>query len=996
MKVSYTFKMIFIMLVAFVLCMGGVTLFIFSYVSDTFHEDAKVYLHKSLEMKIRLMRLSLEECRNELVFLRASDALKSYVAAEDSEKATKADKELLKKRLTKLFHGIVVDHPLFSQLRLIGVKNNGKELIRLIREKRKIIVFKQEQMQQKGHRYYFKDAIKLGKDNVSFSRIDMNREYGKVVFPYEPTLRLSVPIFDGRGKVFGILIANIDFRKLINHFITRLADNYESNFFIANIEGDYVLDTRHRLKEFGFEFGRRYLVQEDFLYIRKIMSGLAKQQKEFEKKYNCYSFEEADELLILKKIELLPNSQKYVYVGVFAPEAPIHAKINDLIYSFLVISGAGFALVAVLIAIFTTFTTRKICVLTDSANRIAAGEADIVVPVFKGKDEMAELSRALNTLLNKMHVAQNELVELNSSLEKRVEGRTQDISEANRKLAELANEAERSAEQAKKADMYKSQFLANMSHDIRTPLNGIIGMAQILKKTSLDTLQNEYLDDILSSGELLLAIVNDILDLSKIESGQLTLEKSIFNLKITIEEICKVIKSQAERKKLFFHFDYATGVPEMVAGDSLRIRQIVMNLLSNAVKFTETGGVSIEIAGGYIRPQVFNFRIKVSDTGIGIPQDKIHRLFEKFVQLDKQFARREGGTGLGLSICKKLVEIMDGSLKVDSEPGNGSSFTVELPLMVAVEHEEVAPINKEIVLKWTKTPHVLVAEDSLVNQKIARNFLEQDECDCEIANDGIEAVEMYKNDVWDLIFMDVQMPNLDGIAATGQIRVIESQNKKKKVPIIALTASAMEKEQKACAEAGMDDFLFKPLMGNELERSLAKHLRHLLKEPVVTETLEKAADEIFDEAAAFRKAAAEIAARPENAEPEPEKVEKDKAQSPVEAGMNFDTKPVFDRDTALANFSNNEQLLAEMVSYFDENLDPHYDELQEALDQKDFRKLSALGHLIKGEAATLCIERIKMVSLQIEMAGKEEDAGKSAQFLKIFKEQIKKFRKELH
>jgi CheY-like chemotaxis protein len=373
----------------------------------------------------------------------------------------------------------------------------------------------------------------------------------------------------------------------------------------------------------------------------------------------------------------------------------------------------------------------------------------------------------------------------------------------------------------------------------------------------------------------------------------------------------------------------------------------------------------------------------------------MHRLFEKFVQLDKQFARREGGTGLGLSICRKLVEIMDGALKVDSEPGNGSTFTVELPLMVAADREEVTPVNREIALKWTKTPHVLVAEDSLVNQKIARNFLEQDECDCEIANDGIEAVEMYKNDVWDLVFMDVQMPNLDGIAATEQIRVIESKNKKKRVPIVALTASAMEKEQKACAEAGMDDFLFKPLMGNELERTLVKYLRHLLKEPVITEELEKEAGEIIEEAAAFRKAAAEIAARPEE-KPEPEEAGTSKAKVSVEPDMDFDKELIFDRDTALANFSNNEQLLAEMVSYFDENLDPHYDELQEAISQKDFRKLSALGHLIKGEAATLCIERIRMAAFQIEMAGKEEDAEKSVRLLKIFKDQVKKFRKELH
>ena len=406
---------------------------------------------------------------------------------------------------------------------------------------------------------------------------------------------------------------------------------------------------------------------------------------------------------------------------------------------------------------------------------------------------------------------------LKQKAHKELELKTDELEIESNKVKTLNEELQSNITKLKRAIEVKSDFLANMSHEIRTPLNGILGFVDILKDNVTDVENKKYLTIIDSSSHHLLGVINDILDLSKMENGKLEIENIDFNVKDELQSTINLFQAKASENNLSLKINFDNNLPENLVGDVLRIKQVVSNLLSNAIKFTPNNkSVYLDIS---YNANLLNVNIK--DEGIGIAEDEISHIFEAFSQADSSITRKYGGTGLGLSISNTIISLMNGELKLKSEVGVGSEFYFSIPLSIAKERKK--PIFKDI--NQVLEGYILVVEDNKSNQLFMKVLLKKLNLKFDIVNDGLESIEAIKNKKYDAILMDENMPNMNGIEATRIILNIEKEKNLVHTPIIALTANALKGDKKRFLEAGMDEYLAKPISKTKLDNILSKYLR---------------------------------------------------------------------------------------------------------------------------------------------------------------------------
>ncbi|NQW00214.1 MAG: response regulator [Rhodospirillales bacterium] len=471
-------------------------------------------------------------------------------------------------------------------------------------------------------------------------------------------------------------------------------------------------------------------------------------------------------------------------------------QIDSLVYVVGLILLGSLLAILFFVESFISAPSRK---LSHATQQLATGNFDVKVPRLSD-DEIGTLTK--NFVAMRDNLMQSDLAKERVQLE--LKG---------------------SLEAAEGASLAKSNFLSTMSHEIRTPLNGVLGLAQLLRDTNLDTDQRKKVDTILASGETLLSIINDVLDMSKIEARELTFETTVFNLKNLVSTIASPFYNLADSKGVNLQVKEKVALGSAVKGDPVRIRQILWNLLSNAIKFTEQGSVTLiiettEDAPGFAGVSVLRFSI--IDSGAGIAPDRVDAVFEAFTQADSSITRKHGGTGLGLSIVKQLTELMGGTIDVSSVLGKGSTFTVCLPCATATAEEANAVSFGELHENSppTKPMNIVVAEDNEVNAIIATAFLKKFGHRVKHVVNGRLAVEAVKDDWADLVLMDVHMPEMNGIDATRAIRMTESG---RNLPIVGLTAEAFTDRHAVFMEAGMNSVLTKPFTEQQLANALAFH-----------------------------------------------------------------------------------------------------------------------------------------------------------------------------
>lgn len=490
--------------------------------------------------------------------------------------------------------------------------------------------------------------------------------------------------------------------------------------------------------------------------------------------------------------------------------APLEGERDEHLQTLILTNGAIACALLGLTLLALHLAARPLERMTSLMQSFSAGALEAPVPFTERRDEIGRMARALEVFRDNAIERKN----AEASLQRR-----------SAELVDLNEDLRRARDAADTANRIKSEFLASMSHEIRTPMNGVIGMVHMLKHTPLSADQRDKLMTLESSAKGLLSLLNDILDISKIEAGRLDLNMAPFAVRDLIEDLAALWRPSALSKRLTLSYEIDAGVPAVLIGDAARIGQVLANFLGNAIKFTHQGGIAVKVAATQIRDRRYAVTIAVKDSGIGIDRAVQQRLFQKFTQADASMTRRYGGTGLGLAICRELTHLMGGDVGVDSEPSQGSTFWMRLELLIADNipetQDELRASDRDLLSQKGSRPlTLLVAEDNVINQKVICAMLESVGHRTEIAADGIEAVAAVQRDRFDAVLMDVQMPNMDGIMATREIRALGGTYAD--LPIIALTANAMAGDRERYLAAGMNAYVSKPVEPDMLSLALRR------------------------------------------------------------------------------------------------------------------------------------------------------------------------------
>ena len=546
--------------------------------------------------------------------------------------------------------------------------------------------------------------------------------------------------------------------------------------------------------------------------------------------------------------------------------------------------------------------------------------------------------------------AEDALKLAHDKLEDRVKKRTEELEEANTKLTNKSTRLITAMKRADAATRAKSSFLANMSHEIRTPLNAVLGMSELALTMNDPERKDAYLKRVMEAGNSLLSIINDILDFSKIEARKLALESIDFDVSRTVDATLDLHMLLATDKGLNLTSTVDDSVPSILKGDPSRLRQILINLVSNAIKFTETGSVNIAVTADNpptkMKPGTpVTMTFTVTDTGMGIPKDKQKTIFGSFLQADDSITRKHGGTGLGLAICKLLIELMGGKLSLKSDEGQGSAFSFTANLRVgnpdAVDTREEIQIGASI----PKVPElkVLLADDNPLNRELATTLLTEQGHKVMAVGNGIQALEALKEDRFDLVLMDVQMPIMDGVSATRAIRDSHSGVIDPSVPILALTAHALKGDRERFLEAGMDDYIAKPITMNNFYNAIARNVNKGQTSPELMQKMQPT---------------------PDNGQP-------------------------YDRTTALDMLGGKKELLTRMDAIFLRDVPGEMAELTVAFEEGDWDTAMRLAHSIKGSSRTVGALKAGAVAEQLEYLCRHHDASSAKKELKSLESEVK-------
>lgn len=940
---SLKFKLLVSIAIILVLSIGISGWFLFQKAQAMMLNGAWNEMNSSLRQQSESITRYLDGARHDAIILsHAPNIQKILDSLEDKPDHTNQKNNNLHLELANQFAHLIEEKG-YLQIRLIDVQS-GMEVVRVDRPDANTLIPVNkpvDQLQYKGDSKYVQQGALLNHDEIYISDINLNREFGEIIKPFQPTQRFVVGVFEehllshhkvdiykliehfrhfdqelSTASIRAVQTGNLFWREHYNYIVPRLDIALKKAKTFLNKDLHYLIDRIDkantnliRKEEAAFDLAAlglsdkgEYLILSDEyrqqkreyrqaiedllkkLNINKentrrapgpralivintnfqdVLSSFEAQQTHetvltnskgqflFHKdESQQFAFEFNDDATTLEDVEgklwtdlvqgiksqphfdhhgelhvskrlFFSNENSDRFLGLVL--AKQKDKVLEPIYelsTFTAYTSLTVILISlVIVLLIISNIIRPISTLTEQATSIAKGDLQRKLPVFENIDEVGRLTRAFTRLIDKLQaqsqateVQAREVEALNNKLEERITERTAALNSATQR-AEAASQA-------------KTEFLATMSHEIRTPMNGMLGMAQLLSETNLNKIQQDYISTIVVSGDNLLSIIDDILDFSKIEAGKLELEPIKFDMREVIRDILKLMNGRAKEKEIQLLIKYPSKAHCFFLGDPGRIRQIIINLVGNAIKFTPQGKVEISVEVNELDDCKSRLCISVTDSGIGISSDNQAKLFKAFQQADSSTTRQFGGTGLGLAICKKLVDLMAGDIGCNSEPDKGSSFwfCIDLPRADKTNTDQAnsqSSADRES-LSIPLNSKVLLVEDNHINQLVATTLLESLELEHEVAENGIAAISKWKRGDYDLILMDCLMPEMDGYEATRQIRALEKEGEH--IPIIAVTANVLPSDQEACKEAGMDDFVSKPLDFNLLKESLARWL----------------------------------------------------------------------------------------------------------------------------------------------------------------------------
>lgn len=539
----------------------------------------------------------------------------------------------------------------------------------------------------------------------------------------------------------------------------------------------------------------------------------------------------------------------------------------------------------------------------------------------------------------------------------KIQSAKKELEKVNKKLEQSIKTTKELAKRAEEANKAKSMFLANMSHEIRTPMNAILGFSELMEDTHLDQTQKEYIQLIRESGDILLSIINNILDVSKIEAGEFVLENIQFDLHELLKNLIKISKPQIKEKPISLSYEIDEKIPPFFIGDPTRIRQILLNLLCNAIKFTEKGEIKLIIKNisqeKSNNPDLYKIQFSIKDTGIGIPEDRQKIIFDRFQQVDSSTVRKFGGSGLGLYIVKSIASMMGGTVGISSKEGEGSEFIVTLPLQKDIFGESKKPITigndgslqKSINdINFYKGIKILVVEDNVTNQKFISEMLKKLECIADIAGSGNEALELLMKNKYEIIFMDLQMPGISGEETTRIIR----HNLKIDTPVIALTASAIQGYKDSALACGMNDYITKPVVIDQIKKAIRKW-----------------------------------------------GPEKDGSIDLFMPKPQSNNEYNFDRSILINQLEGDKVMFEHIINIFLNDISKEFADLRKAISDKDAGKIKACSHKIKGASATVGALSMSEKMAKIETAAANGDTDFAVLFSGTIEEEFSMLKNDI-